>query len=133
MHFSSANAKVCGLHYWFFFSYEIPLLSREEISECKICLQTAFLKGILTTMLDSFLFNINSMTYNSQGLLSTASTVKNNNNNKNPNQQKKTNQNKKHFLQWHWVLMCKKLFKKIDCKCSKKLKHTWQCCILITH
>lgn len=34
-------------------------------------------KGILTTMLDSCLFNINSMTYNPQGLLSTASTVKN--------------------------------------------------------
>lgn len=43
-------------------------------------------KGILTTMLDSCLFNINSMTYNPQGLLSTASTVKNK---KNPNQQKK--------------------------------------------
>lgn len=37
-------------------------------------------------MLDSCLFNINSMTYNPQGLLSTASTVKNK---KNPNQQKK--------------------------------------------
>lgn len=57
--------KVCGLHYWFFFSSEIPLLLREEVFECKTHYSVNCLfNGILTLMLGSFLSNKNSMTCN---------------------------------------------------------------------
>lgn len=47
----------------FFFYSEIPLLLREEVSECKTHYSVNCLfKGILTVMLGSFLFNKNSMT-----------------------------------------------------------------------
>lgn len=88
LHFSSSNAKSM----WpslliFFFSSEIPLLLREEISECKIHYSVNCLfKGILTVMLGSFLFDKNSMTCSPQGLLYTVST-------------KKSNQQIKHFMQ----------------------------------
>lgn len=63
LHFSSSNAKSMWPSLLIFFSSEIPLLLREEISECKIHYSVNRLfKGILTVMLGSFLFNKNSMT-----------------------------------------------------------------------
>lgn len=115
MHFISANAKVCGLHYWLFFLMRfLCFWERKYLNVKYVMSMNCLFKGILTTMLDSCLFNINSMTYNPQGLLSTASTVKNK---KNPNQQKKKNP---HFLQWYWVLTCKSSLRNIWWQMFKK-------------
>lgn len=91
--------KVCGLHYWFFFS-EIPLLLREEVSECKTHYSVNCLfKGILTLMLGSFLSNKNSMTCSLKVFYIQFPE-------RNPNQQIK------HFMQqWYWVFICKISFK----------------------
>lgn len=64
LHFSSSNAKSMWPSLLIFFFYsEIPLLLREEVSECKTHYSVNCLfKGILTVMLGSFLFNKNSMT-----------------------------------------------------------------------